>query len=120
MLLASGCVTTQKNLVDSGAVTVDIQGNMLTTIHRVSVFQEGDEVVIRGHVNPHGNQSTIKRWGTMHIEIIDREQQVLKNIEVPFPVRHHKAKDRPDFYIRLPMILPEGSIVQIQYHDHNK
>ena len=118
LLTASGCVTNSGDLTQTSGIKVDIQQSTLGQIHKVAVVEDGDGVLVRGHVSPHGNiQPSQKLTGTVHIEANDANGGSLGSWEVSFPIRHHRnSTDFPEFFLRIPKKLPVGSVVHLQYH----
>ncbi|MBF0290373.1 MAG: hypothetical protein HQM14_21380 [SAR324 cluster bacterium] len=117
LMFLVACATGGQNLTESGDVTVKILPSPQVQIHGVKVFQEGDKLAIRGHVEPHNQVSpTQSLSGWVHVKITDGRNTILHEREHTFTKRHQDGRHLPDFYAKIPLILPMGSTIQLQYH----
>ncbi len=110
-----GCASNRINLVDNGTVTIERVNSKKMLISKVSVYQEGETLVIKGKVRRRFS-SGIAAGGHVDIAVFDQEEKPIKNITKHYASRWVKHPHASSFTVRLPLILSQGSVVRVAHH----
>jgi hypothetical protein len=93
--IVSGCATSRVNLVDTGAVSVEKIPSERIYISRVSVFQEGDELLVSGFVKR--RHSSGPGGGHVDIAIVGPDGGAVEKITVSYFPRFIPLTHLPQF-----------------------
>jgi hypothetical protein len=114
----SACATSGSNLVKTGAVNLEIIPSTSRNIFisKANIYFDDGDTVITGRVK---RKSTVyESGGHVDIAVVGPEGKVIEHIStgyVPNIIRRKGARES-HFTVRLPIDLPEKSIVRVGYH----
>lgn len=111
----SGCASNRIDLVDIGQVSLQRLPSRGTYISRVHVFQDGDELVIRGRLRR--GPSSMLGLGHVDIAIVNPEGKILKEVHTNYVPQILVRKQRRQAYfgVRISVVPPPGSTVRVTY-----
>lgn len=112
----SGCTFNRINLVDQGLVAVERVDLETTCISEPSVYQDGDELIIRGSVKCHRFRGFSR--GHIDIAIVSAEGEVLQSLSALYYPRviPRKVGRESRFHIDFPLKPPAGTVVRLAFH----
>lgn len=112
--VTTGCATTGKDLVSNDTVKIEKVSSTRGTVGLVSVYQKGDEVILRGEVRrrPVGRGPIP---GHIDVEVLDPSGTTLEQTSTSY--RRLSIKSRyAKFYSKLEKIPPSGSTIRVTHH----
>jgi hypothetical protein len=114
--IVPGCATSRVNLVDSGTVSIEKVSSEKTCISKVYVFQEGNDLIVSGNVKR--RVSPGPGGGHVDVTILGPDGVSIKELETPYFPRIIPLKGAREskFSVKIPILLPEGSKVQVEHH----
>jgi len=112
----SGCAFNRINLVDQGLVAVERVDPETTCIAKPAVYQDGDELIIRGSVKCHRFRGFSR--GHIDIAIVGAEGDVLQSLNALYYPRiiPRKGGRESRFHVHIPVKPPEGTVVRLAFH----
>jgi len=120
-LTLAACASNQPDLAETGAVTVKVDDGPGSPVKDVTVYSDADEgeTVIRGKV--YGTRTPYyQTYGKhVHLTIISPDGQVMAK-ENPRLIWRTGSKFRTatgHFTVRLPEPVPNGTVVDVVFHD---
>jgi len=117
IVFASGCQTGRINLVQSGAVSVQTLPAEGSAVERLSVYQQGGDLVIFGRLN-RASASRLRYNKHVDIAILAPDGSLLKKIQT-WNFSRTAASKTPwylSFKARVPLVPPAGSTIRAAYH----
>jgi hypothetical protein len=117
----SACASEGSDAADAGTIDVRISDGFQVPSTDVDVYLDEDdnETVIRGRI--YGGGGFLSRYGThVHVLVTSPDGQVIAD-EAPYVMRRVKllkygwAGSR--FTVRVPELVPPGTVVDVVYHD---
>lgn len=117
----ASCASNRINLTDTGAVDVKIDDGPRSPVKYVDVYldTDDDETVIRGNVYGTGTPFYPRYGKHVHVTVISPDGQVIAE-EQPRVIWRTRSKFRSAtgrFTVRLPELVPTGTVVDVVYHD---
>lgn len=119
-LSLSACASTGVDSADTGAVDVKIADGIRSPTTDVDVYRDKDdnETVIRGRI--YGAGGSLSPSGThVHILVTSPDGQIIAD-EAPHVMRRIRSKyvaAVSRFTVRVPELVPDGTVVNVVYHD---
>jgi hypothetical protein len=127
----ASCASTRTNLTDTGAVDVKIDDAPASPVQHVKVYldTDDDETVIRGKVF-HSDAPFYPRYGQhVHVTVTSPDGQVIAEERPQIiwqtgprgkrgsPTASTRRTGSGRFTVRLPEVVPFGTVVEVVYHD---
>lgn len=126
ILLASvitftGCASKGVNLVKTGDVSVQIKNSNQVEINNVYVKQLKNEVLIHADVRPL-TPTRFFQPGHLSFILMTANGQQIFNLDITRYTRehmgsHNSAMKHVSFWVRMPLIIPEGAKLKITHHN---
>jgi len=112
----AGCAFNRVDLVDEGVVRVERVDPETTCIARPHVYQDGDELVIRGTVKC----TRFRGFSHGHIDIaiMSDEGELLQSLSALYHPRiiPRKGGRASRFHVTMPLKPPAGAVVRLAFH----
>jgi hypothetical protein len=112
----AGCAFNRVNLVDEGVVRVERVDPETTCVARPAVYQDGDELLIRGSVKCHRFRGFSR--GHIDIAIVSAEGEVLQSLSALYYPRiiPRKGGRESRFHVTIPLKPTAGAVVRLAFH----
>jgi hypothetical protein len=116
----SGCASNRGNLVDKGALSIELVTSGRVYFSRVYVYQEDRSIMVTGRVKSRFHSRFIR--GHVDLTVVNPEGEILEKISTShtptvFPRRRGRRHLGVHFNVLLPIVPPFGSKVRLAYHD---
>ena len=120
----TSCASSRIDLTDTGAVDVKIDDGLRSPLEHVYVYFDpgNDETVIRGKLYGAGRPFFPLFNKHVHVTVVSPDGQVIaeERPHLIWQMRSTRAQFRSAtgrFTIRLPELVPTGTVVDVVYHD---
>lgn len=123
MTVFQGCSVQRPNLIETGALRLDVQASEHVHVHWVRATQEASGVTVTGLLEHQDDDSAAIK---VHVDVTLRSstgevlgQAVSEPVFLPSERTAHVSKAKP-FSVTLPVELPENALVEVKVHyaDH--
>ncbi|MCZ7583338.1 MAG: hypothetical protein M5R36_08405 [Deltaproteobacteria bacterium] len=126
IVLMAGCATTAPNLASGGRIALNSAVSDELQIGSLAVYKSDGATVVTGQVRAKRTQSRPHPVGHLDFAVTSQDGAVVyegsSNVHISRP-RHGKPTLSSRFEVKLPVDVPDGSIVKVAFHneakDHN-
>ena len=125
LLVLASCATGRINLVETGRVSLDVVAAQGISVAEAKVYQDGDKLVVEGRVESRYDIQDLRN-GQVDITIIGPDGKVIRQLSAPYKTKmltfgpkglSRMAARQAYFEQAIPVSLPEGSSVRLEFHD---
>lgn len=118
LLFASGCAATRTNLVENGAVSLELASGERIIVDRAYAFEQNNELIVSGRVKRRHSEGL--GGGDVEIVVISPAGAVIGGTIVPYYPRiiPREGARESTFIARIPEVPPRGSTIQVKYRGY--
>ncbi len=118
LLFASGCVATRIDLVENGAVSLELAPGEKIFVDRAYAFEQNDELIVSGWVKRRYSEGI--GGGNVKVVVISPAGAVIGETVAPYyPRIIPRVGDRESLFIaRIPEVPPRGSTIRVKYRGY--
>lgn len=118
LLFASGCAATRTNLVENGAVSLELAPGERIFVDRAYAFEQNNELIVSGRVKRRRSEGI--GGGDVKIVVISPTGAVLSATVAPYYPRiiPREGARESTFIARIPVVPPRGSTIHVKYRGY--